>query len=244
MKKIILLILLILNIVLYCSAFQLIGSGKNGAGGGFDCTPYSFYSTLNSLDDLENPDCGTGGTNTDSTFPGVGIQKDAATTSGFAIPSSNIGISEFQMEFDFIPSHQNNNTTVYDGWVTIFAINAGNYNSMRLRGTNGGGNLWNIEFTIWDNSANAYTATSGWVSDIIFLANVTHHYKITFDKAAGDLNVYVDTDNNGTFDFTYTSNNAAITMGAGWYSSSPLDFFKSDTHTSKIANLEIFNEIQ
>lgn len=241
--------LIVASLVMLASpalGFQLIGSGADSGGAAFTGT---FYSTMDSASAITSPDTGTGGDTTgDETYATGAVDtaftKGSATTSGFSIPSSNLDTDEFTIEFVFIPSHDSSNTTVYSGWVNLVDIDYGSDNSILIRGNNGGSSTqWSWEFRLIDDSPSVHTLASGFSTDLAFSAGDEIKLTFTADSATGDLGIAVDSDNDGTDDYTYSLDDSAYTMGTSWYGTN-IDFFKAQTHTSQVDELKIWDSLQ
>lgn len=219
--------------------------GQTVAGGSFTCDDYTFYSDLDAEADITNPTCGTGGTATNCTWPGVGTQKGAETTDGFVIPESNLSTSAFTIMFNFIPSHDNDNALM-NSINLIITSGYGTYTSFRFIGENGGGSNYRYIIDLYDNAITKHTINTDFLSALQFTASDIIPMKLTMDKALGDLRLYVDTDNNGSYDQSFQQDDAVFTMHDDWARSTgtTLVFFKSGTHTSKIDNLIILDSVQ
>lgn len=203
-------------------------------------TTATFYSSLDSLQDLVSPPIGQGGTATaDVTFtPGVNgnaLTKGPTTTSGFEIPASNANTQKFTIAFDFIPSHDSNDS-VFGERVTILNINYGTYSSLQLRGGNGFGANWEWLLEIIDDSLTKHTCSTGFSSSHRFSEGEAIHVQLSVDPQAGTIEMRI----NGETVAGESDN--AFSMHEDWArsSASSISFFGAGLHSSKIDELTIY----
>ncbi|RJQ23917.1 hypothetical protein C4565_10575 [Candidatus Parcubacteria bacterium] len=224
--------------ILQVQNFQIITTSES-TDTAITTSATTFYSTLDSLSSLVSPTIGTGGTATaDVTFTtgsnGNAITKAAASTSGFEIPASNLKTDSFTIEFDFIASHDNNNS-VYEGLVNMLSINYGTPSSLRLRAGNGGGTDWAWSVDLYDDALAKHSLSSGFSSNLRFSAGDILHIEIIVNANDGTLVILVNDAE------VASATGSPFPMNALWgrSSSSTLKFFKEGVHSSKIDELKL-----
>lgn len=221
----------------YCGASNIVG--------GFDCTGYTLYSTLDLASLVTSPTCGPAGSYSDMTFPGEGIKKSSSSSSKFSFPESAMSTSSAEMTFTFIPSHSSAASSGVWGsedWNYIFRVSYGSYTSMAVMFSNGGTDTQGVwEIIVITDTGSSLTASTGVSANYYFTQYQVIGVKVAFDKSSGDVVLSLDYDNNGVYEYTATRTGAAFTMDDHWGRSSDtiISFWNNGTNESVIKDLTI-----